>query len=124
MTNGEIVRLYREKLGLTQTELAKLCGYKEKSSISKIEKSERELTLQTMKILSDVLGIPLDDFIYNNYSDTKCEQPQVIVNKIIEGEILSFQEKKVINAWRILSERDRKIVAQLIERLAKEKVDI
>lgn len=41
---GENIRFYREKLGLSQEELAKRMGYKDRSTIAKIENNTNDLT--------------------------------------------------------------------------------
>ena len=54
MTTGERIREAREKLNMTQDELAQKAGYKSRSSINKIEKS-RELPLQKAKAIAYAL---------------------------------------------------------------------
>ena len=54
MTTGERIREAREKIDMTQDELAQKAGYKSRSSINKIEKS-RELPLQKAKAIADAL---------------------------------------------------------------------
>lgn len=41
---GKRIRLKREELGITQEELAKLLGYKNKSTIAKIENGTNDIT--------------------------------------------------------------------------------
>ena len=54
MTTGERIREAREKLNMTQDELAQKAGYKSRSSINKIENS-RELPLQKAKAIANAL---------------------------------------------------------------------
>ena len=56
MTLGEKVKARREQIGMTQEELAKKMGYKNKSSITKIEKGERDLPQSKIKQIADCLG--------------------------------------------------------------------
>lgn len=56
MTLGEKVKIRREQIGMTQEELAKKMGYKSKSSITKIEKGERDLPQSKIKQIADCLG--------------------------------------------------------------------
>lgn len=44
MSYGKNIKRRREELGMTQEDLAKACGYQSKSSISKIESGETDLT--------------------------------------------------------------------------------
>ena len=56
MTLGEKVKARREQIGMTQEELARKMGYKSKSSITKIEKGERDLPQSKIKQIADCLG--------------------------------------------------------------------
>lgn len=56
MTLGEKVKARREQIGMTQEELARKMGYKNKSSITKIEKGERDLPQSKIKQIADCLG--------------------------------------------------------------------
>ena len=47
MTAGERIRRIREEKGLTQTDLAKLAGYTDKTSISKIENAGDNISTKT-----------------------------------------------------------------------------
>ena len=49
MTTAERIKLRRESLGMTQSELAERMGLKGKSSISKIESSGNKVTLKTVE---------------------------------------------------------------------------
>lgn len=42
MINGELIKQKRIERGLSQTELAILCGYEDKSSICRLEKGEQD----------------------------------------------------------------------------------
>lgn len=53
---GGRIRERREKLGLSQEELAKKLGYKSRSSINKIELDQRNLTQSKIKAFADALG--------------------------------------------------------------------
>ena len=44
MSLGQNIRLYREKLGMSQEELAKRLGYKDRSTIAKIERNINDIT--------------------------------------------------------------------------------
>lgn len=56
MTSNEKVKYLRQKLGLSQEELAHLIGLKDKTSISKIEKNERGISLKQIQRLAKALG--------------------------------------------------------------------
>ena len=53
---------WRKKKGLTQTELAKMCGWK-KSTISDYERGEREPNITKLEKLATALGCRISDLI-------------------------------------------------------------
>lgn len=54
-TIGSRIRKRREKLGLSQDELAKRLGYRSRSSINKIELDQRNLTQSKIKAIAEAL---------------------------------------------------------------------
>ena len=63
MTRGETMRMWREKRGLTQPELARLSG------ISQVTISALEIgrnsggNLDTIELLADALGLSIDEYV-------------------------------------------------------------
>ena len=63
MTRGEIMRMHRERAGLSQCELAKLSG------ISQVTISALEIgrnsggNLDTIELLADALGLSIDEYV-------------------------------------------------------------
>lgn len=57
-TLGQIIKIHREKAGITQQELANRLGIK-LSELAKIEEDTVSPTLDTFKKLCEVLNIPL-----------------------------------------------------------------
>lgn len=57
---GERIKETRTKRGLSQEELAKRTGFKDKSSISKIEKGTRRPQVEDLKKIAEVLGVHID----------------------------------------------------------------
>lgn len=55
MTVGERIALRRKALGLTQSELASLMGYKSKAAISKIETGVNDIAQSTIVKFAEVL---------------------------------------------------------------------
>lgn len=57
MTVGERIRLVREQKGMSQDKLAKLLGYKDRSSISKIEKEiDENIYVDTVHKIANALN--------------------------------------------------------------------
>lgn len=55
MSLGQNIKLYREKLGLSQEELAKKLGYKDRSTIAKIESNVNDLTQSKIVAIAEAL---------------------------------------------------------------------
>lgn len=57
MNTGDVVRIMREKRGYSQLELAKLVGYKDRSSVAKIEAGQVDLLTSKIIAFSNVLHV-------------------------------------------------------------------
>ena len=75
MTRGEIMRMHRERAGLSQPELARLSG------ISQVTISALEIgrnsggNLDTIELLADALGLSIDAYVGHEivkYRERKC----------------------------------------------------
>ena len=59
------VREHRLRMGLSQEELAHLCGY-HRTYIGSIERSERNITVSTLEALAQTLGVKAVDLLSEN----------------------------------------------------------
>lgn len=59
MTTADRIKSERERQGLTQEDLAKLCGYKNKSSICKVEASGDEVTRKKLAKIANALHVSM-----------------------------------------------------------------
>ena len=57
MTLYDRIRTRREKLGMSQDELAKKLGYKSRSTIAKIESGENDITQSKIVAFAKALGV-------------------------------------------------------------------
>lgn len=57
MTFGERVRYYRERIGMTQSELAEVLGYRDKGSVSRIESDKTDLPRSKIVMIAQVFGV-------------------------------------------------------------------
>ena len=65
------IRMLRNELGLTQTDLAKRLGYADKSMIAKIEKGNIDLPLSKVFEFADALGVTASDLLgWSDQSNT------------------------------------------------------
>ena len=107
MTVGARIKNIRESKGMSQDELAKRMGYKDRSSISKIEKaSDDNITLDSVQKFSEVLNCsPL--FLMGWGEENNESESQVSGN--------TEREKKFINLFEQLDEDQQKLVQNMIE---------
>lgn len=72
-TIGERIREAREAKGMSQEDLALACGYKTRSTISKIEKGSRSFKLSVGKKIAKALNVDPDYLIFGDTEDVKDE---------------------------------------------------
>ncbi len=78
MTIFERIKKLRKEKGLTQTDLAKAIGYKDKSVISHIERGEQNLYQDKIQAIADALDVS------PGYLINGIEEKDEKLNKLIE----------------------------------------
>jgi transcriptional regulator with XRE-family HTH domain len=63
------LKYLRTKYDMTQEDMAKLLGFKGKSSYCLIEKGKTELSIEKLMIVSDYFGITLDELIKQDLTE-------------------------------------------------------
>lgn len=115
MTVGERIKQVREAKGLSQDELAKRMGYKDRSSISKIEKdNDDNISMNTVQKAAESLGCsPLylmewvDDMNYKPDSEPQSSSK-------VSTQPLTAKEQQFIEAYSRLSEEQQGLVDNLM----------
>lgn len=93
------VKELREAKGLTQDELAELVGYKNRSSIARIERGDAYIPQPMIKKIAEALGVfPGDLMGWDNK----------------EVEEFSLDEKSIIYRYRMLNHAGRKKVRAIL----------
>ena len=64
VTPGEIVRMYRENVGMTQAELGQKLGTLSRQKISDMEHNRRSISKEAAKKLSQIFGVSVERFLY------------------------------------------------------------
>ena len=62
-TPGEVLKIYRENLGLSQTDLGKKLGKFTRQKISDMENGKRNISKEVAKKLSRLFNVPIERFI-------------------------------------------------------------
>lgn len=87
MTVADRIKLKREELKLSQEELAIRIGNKDKSTISKIEKSGNDITMKNIQRIANALGVTSQYLMGWEETDTIMEVEEK------NAQALEFYEK-------------------------------
>lgn len=117
MKTGDLIRARREELGMSQEELAKLTGYKCRSSINKLETEGKGIPQKKLLDIAKALKVSptyllgLDDDKEHYLNEEAAELAQ---------EVFDRPELRILfDASRDVSKEDILYVAQMLERLKK-----
>ena len=106
MTVGEKIRQRREYIGMSQDELAKRMGYKDRSSISKIEKeSDRNMSLETVQKAADILNC--SPLYLMGWESPKTKNDDLGINDNKENEFIALFDQ--------LDEEQQKLVQNMMQ---------
>jgi len=64
ITPGDILRIYRENLGMSQAKLAKKIGKFTRQKVSDMEHNRRSISKEMARKLSQIFGVPVERFLY------------------------------------------------------------
>ena len=95
------IRRLREDKDISQEELARRCGYSSRSTISKIEKGERNLTGDKIKVIADVLGVR-PSYLMDGEEPTSLRAPEVTEDTVVFpviGEIAAGYDYPAYEDW-------------------------
>lgn len=112
-TVGENILRMRKRLGLTQEELAKMMGYKSKSTINKIELGINDIPQSKIVQFADVLGTTPAHLMGWNDEEIETNTPEE--PKLSEG------EKMLLDLFRQVPEDKQELVLQMISLALKTK---
>lgn len=120
MTIGERIKVRREALGLSQEDLALKLGYKNRSSINKIEQDKQNLRQTKIKAIADALDTTpsyIMGWENNEYLKPQSEFYNEVVNAVSENKKwtwLDEHEQDLISSYRDFDdETKRQLVLML-----------
>lgn len=117
MTLGDSIRIYREKKGLNQSELAAAAGYKTRSSITKIEKNENIPSPQKILAIADALEVGLIDLIKDVPPESIGENNYQVVVAMASQRQKETASKSEMSAIQIQHTDEAKIIYSFIDGL-------
>lgn len=103
MTIGNRIRMLREELGYSQDQLAKMLGYKSRSTINKIELGINDITQSKISAFAEVLNTT-PAFLLG--IDTKNETPT-----------LSDEDKRLVDMFDKLDDQGKDYMLKFIQTL-------
>lgn len=96
------LRYLRKERGMSQEDLANKLGYKSFTTIQKWESGVSEPSVSTVKIISDIFGVTMDQIINKDLSSASA-------SSFLQ---LTVQEKRILAVFRRLSDIDQeKLIA-------------
>lgn len=99
MSIGHNIRMYRERLGMSQEELARKLGYRDRSTIAKIESNVNDITQSKIVAIAAALQVtPAELMGWGQTSTPTPEEPQHINIIKIAGRDGSFRERRLTDA--------------------------
>ena len=110
MNLADRVRIRREELKLSQTELAERMGYKSRSSINKIE-CGREISQKVIVRLADALGVTPAYLM--GWEEDPAEQASFEASILLDDDIM-----ELVHTYMVLSDDQKKAVKQMAKLLA------
>ena len=111
MTIGQKIKHYRELKGMSQEELAFACGYKGRSSISRIEKDEGDIPQKKIKVIADALEISPGALV----GDAEISvQSNVPIQPVEHNDLIRVLMKFDAHDVRVLSQLSAQEIARLI----------
>ncbi len=112
---GKIIREYREAKGLTQDDLAKALGYKNKSSIARLENGSSTLNPKKVHLFAATLGIDsraLNEALHEDFANIVCDEKQK--GNIVDPTLLEWADKDIIESRNYLVHFSRDGRAEMI----------
>ena len=113
MKTGDIIKRLRKERKYSQTQLANILGYSDKSSISKIENNEFDLPQDKLVMVAKIFNVSVDSLINNDTGAT--DDTVTLVNvKALYGQGAA----EMITQYTKLNELGKKKAVEAITDLA------
>lgn len=115
MTIGERIKLRREELGMSQEDLAHKLGYKNRSSINKIELDKQNLRQSKIKAIADalettpafIMGWSTEETARTE-ADKKAAEATESINRIIKNIPYTEEELEMVSTFRSLDDEAKR----------------
>ena len=118
---GERIKELRNKMGLSQMELAIACGYKSRTAIANIEAGKSLMNYPRLKKCAKELGTNADYLAGKNTDDKRAASQDAFdeayfeLRKFTFNSIVSKGSERIVSYWNELSEDDQTILLECAE---------
>ena len=114
---GKIIKNKREELNLSQLELAKKIGYKTSGAITRIEKGERDLPIDKLKLLANAINTSPEYLI--GWEKTNIDSYYVDTSMLSDKQLMELDTLLTFNVAMLkksgeLTETDEKTIKKAI----------
>lgn len=92
MDFGDKIRFYREQIGMTQDELAIRLGYKDRSSVAKVETGKSDLPVSKLMQYAQILNVNANDLLPKTTETIVTETEQRLLEKVRKLKDISVLE--------------------------------
>ena len=101
---GRRIKELRKQKGLSQCQLAALMGYKDHSTLAKVETGVNDITVETLYKYASALGVSVEDILFFDKRSDLSQKPKppirfkrailddATVNRLIELSVMWFNE--------------------------------
>ena len=111
MSLGQNIRLHREMLGLSQEELAKKLGYKDRSTIAKIESDVNDLTQS--KIVAIAKALQTTPAVLMGWDNSSVDV-SASIHTPAKTTSLSPEDEELLRKFHCLDERGKAAVLNVL----------
>ena len=113
MTIADRIKKARIEKGLTQEELAKMCGYSNRTNISRIEHSGDEITTKQVRRIAEKLNVPVTYLMgWQSLYDTVS---------VFGSDDLTENEKTLVALYRSIPQSEQDHLLDFARFISKEK---
>ena len=112
-TLGNNIRTYREQKGLSQEELANLCGWttnNARSTISKIESGVNDVPTSKLKVIAEKLGVSVCDLMNSSANVHTNDKIRKLIEQCYGKEVY-----ETLSSLLDLDASDQKVIKTMID---------
>ena len=103
---GKRIRELRIEKGLSQSQLASLLGYKDHSTLAKVETGVNDITVETLFKYASALQVDISDILLNDDDLRLIEEVSIAKDKLLHGGLVIFPTETVMGIGVVYDNKD------------------